>query len=295
MRITTIKKLLYHCCNAVLIALCFWGVSLFCNKKTRGFSIVGISANRPFHKEWQCRPLTLQENREFEKAVGQRYSFLNAGGQCFVFISEDRNYVIKFFSQSLYFPIPLIFDRYRDKKKAKKADKLARDFASYKNAFEEFSEEGGLVFVHLNASNHLKKIVKIVDKIGIEHKIDLDQVQFVVQRKAELVYDWVRFLMASGQEQKAQKAVEDLLHLIVTRCKKGYRDRDPQIEGNCGFINGKAMKIDVGRFVKDESMKEPEKYKNELLRISLPFIEWLEKTYPSLASHYKEELAKLLE
>ncbi|MFI5335125.1 MAG: hypothetical protein ACHQT8_08255, partial [Chlamydiales bacterium] len=92
---------------------------------------------------------------------------------------------------------------------------------------------------------------------------------------------------------EAKNAISQIIHLIVTRCQKGYHDRDPNIRTNCGFIEDRAVKIDVGRFVKNESMKNQEVIKKEVVRITAPFKEWISTDYPQLLPHFEEELARL--
>lgn len=99
-------------------------LAAFCLKRTDTFTITGISSNRPFDPAWQTRPLSEQEQKEFDAATAQKYRYFGKGGQCYAFFSEDGQYVIKFFKQKVYtiplwhhfIPIPFVFDRYKEKK-----------------------------------------------------------------------------------------------------------------------------------------------------------------------------------
>ncbi len=175
--------------------------------------------------------------------------------------------MIKFFKQHLYHPSYL--EWLRKRRIEKRLDKLQRDFFSYKVAFEELLDLTGLVYVHLHPTSDLHTQLQIRDKLHILHTIDLDQFDFVIQKRAEMTHDYIAALMGKGEEEEARQACSSLLDLIRSRAKKGFRDRDPSISTNCGFIDGRAIKIDVGRFVKDPTIAFCTR--EELLRISAPF------------------------
>ncbi|MGE5196234.1 MAG: hypothetical protein ACM3JI_02765 [Anaerolineae bacterium] len=292
-----IRLLIY---SASLLTL-FYLLAVFCEKKTDGFTILGIASDRSYDPRWNVHSLSSSEKEIVEKALSQPYTYFSRGGQSFVFLSKDEQYVIKFFKQRAFtvpkwfnlVPIPFILDRYKQKKRFVRADKLRRDFTSYKIAFDELKKETGIVYVHLNKTSHLNKSLKIIDKIGIEHFLDLDHFDFVVQRKAELVYDRISRQMRQGDISGAKKTIASAFNLILSRCKKGYHDRDPNLRTNCGFIGDQPIKIDVGRLLKDEKMKKPEVYKQELLRISLPFKAWIEAYYPTLSPFLNQEIEKI--
>ncbi len=283
-----------------LAALCM-GLSFFAIKQTDGFTLWGISASRPYDPRWQTRALTQEESFHVEKALKQPYVYFSKGAQTFVFLSQDGEYIIKFFNQHLFtpskwlnlLPLPSWLQRYRYKRNWKRQDKYERDFASYKLAFEELKEQTAVFYVHLNPSQELKKSITIKDKLGIAHQVDLDRMDFILQKKAEQVHEHISFLMNKHEEEKAKEAINQVFLLILTRCKKGYKDRDPSIETNCGFINGGAIKIDVGRLERCEAMAHPSVYIKELESITLPFKRWIAYYYPQLIPAFDTQMELL--
>jgi len=169
-----------------------------------------------------------------------------------------------------------------------------RDFFSYKVAFEELKEETGMIYTHLNRSSDLNQKLEITDRLGIHHLLNLDHFDFIVQRRAERVYDRIDHLMQTQDLASAKKALNQVFALITTRAKKGFRDRDPNIRTNCGFLGEKAVKIDVGRFVRNEMMKTNQECKQELLRITAPFESWIQTHHPQLLPIYQQELREVL-
>ncbi len=272
-------------------------------KHTDKFTITGISSSRPYNPSWETRPLSPEEKTELDNAINQQYHYLGCGGQSFIFLSADKNYVIKFFKQRVfemplwlrYIHLPWKLDNYRKKKLWKRQDKLERDFTSYKLSFEELKPHTGVLFVHLNKTCFLKKQLTLVDKLGISHNVDLDQMDFLIQKTAILAVDKISDHMREGKPEQARAAIRSILYLIVDRCKKGFHDRDPNVRTNCGFIGNQAIKIDVGRFIADPNMPIPSTYIKEVERISKPFREWLATYEPSLVPILDEELILLKE
>lgn len=273
-------------------------LSHFCLKQTDRFSLQAIRSHRPYDPRWEGHALSVDEAKELKEALDLQYTYYGRGGQSYIFFSEGEKYVLKFFRQKVFSPpfyldiLPPIFNRYKAKKRWKKADKLMRDFTSYKYAFDDLQDLTGVIYIHLNPTHHLQKSVILVDKLKIAHPLNLDEYNFVLQRKAAFVYDRINESMTGNRVERAQNGIAQIMQLIVDRCKRGYRDRDPNIQTNCGFIGDKAIKIDVGRFVVNDSMKLQANYGRELKRITRPFKEWIERTHPTLIPFFNEELQK---
>jgi hypothetical protein len=281
-----------------LLTAALWGVGRFCIRATDKFTIEAIRSNRPYDATWETRPLSAGEREELERALDQPYTYFGRGGQSFVFFSADGQYALKFFRQEVFtppvwlntLPLPFFLDRYKEKKNWKRRDKLERDFGSYKIAFEELPEETGIVYVHLNKTHVWNKPLQIIDRLGIAHALDPNAFEFVIQRRAELIYPTITRLVRSGDLPQARALISQSLQFIVDRAKKGYHDRDPNIRTNCGLLDGRVIKIDVGRFVKMEAMRTPEIYKAEVKRIGAPLRAWLAEAHPELTSAYDEAL-----
>lgn len=268
-------------------------------KTANKFILSEVQYDRPYEPLYDTRPLTREEEQEVDKALSQNYTYFGCGGQAYVFFSADGKYALKFFKQRHFREpthlnyIPFI-KKYRDLKFAKRKERVQREYGSYKLGFEQLPEESALVYVHLNKTSHLKKSITYVDMLKSEHKIDLDKTDFILQRRAELVHDKISQQMAAGDVEGAKHSISSIIDLIVTRCKKGYGDKDPKIVTNCGILNDRAIKIDVGRFSLDPRMKKPLFYKPELLHLVRPFRNWLAQEYPSLAEHLDQEVFKVI-
>ncbi len=273
------------------------GVQRFCHKQTDGFAIEKISSSHTPKAKWEI-PATYEEKQEVKALLAQEFYYLAKGAQSYVFESADHEYVLKFFRHSHMRPpfwvhlLPSIgsIENYRAAKIEKGYAKLYKDFASYQIAFKELKEETGLVYLHLNKTDDLKQKVKIWDKIGIGHILDLDSMEFIVQKKAELIFPAITKWMNTQEEQKAKDALSSLIAFLKLRRDKGIFDKDPDLNTNFGFYQGKAIQIDVGRFKFIPIEDSP---KDEIVRITDNLLQFLNANYKGLSSHLQAEIEKI--
>jgi len=288
-----------HIALAVAFGVGSYGIAKFCLNQTGRLIMTDMLSSRSFNPAFETRPLTAEEDQEVQSALGQTYTYYGCGGQAFVFFSEDGKYVIKFFKQR-HFRLPTYLNyipfaaKYRDRKFAKRKKRIERDYFSYKIGFEEMEGLAGLIYLHLNPTKNLKTRLRVIDKLQIAHTIDLDGVDFILQRRASQVFPTLHQLMQQGKVVEAQNTVADIVHLVVQRCKRGLRDADPSIATNCGILEGRAMKIDVGRFTRDAMMSRTFYYKPELYAITRPFRGWLAHHYPQLVPSLDQEILKVV-
>lgn len=269
---------------------------------TAGFSLAHIQSDFPYQPGWEVRSLSPDEETQFLKAVQQPYYYLGKGCQSYVFVSQDEKYVIKFFKYQRYRlqpwlahfpPLPALV-KYRQEKLEKKWEKLDGFVRSWKVAFENVKEETGLLAVHLNKTQHLKQSLVIFDKIGRKHQVDLDQMEFCLQHRAEMLCDRLQSCKLAGQTAEAKQLVRQLLNVILSEYARGLADNDHALMQNTGIVNGKPVHIDVGQFVLREDVKEPQVFHQELFTKTYKFKLWLKEHYPLLNDYLEEELRQII-
>ncbi len=285
------RKLLLLALSALLLKVVYTFTASFCDRQTDGFSMAKIHSDLSYDPKWETTPLSLEKQNLLNEALSQKFHYLGCGGQCFAFASEDDRYVIKFFKHKIRKPYSYFLktslgplDALRLPKLNKALRKLNRDFTSYKIAYEDLQDETGLIYIHLNKGTSLCRSLTIIDKLGIEHQVPLDEVEFIVQAHAQLLYSRIEDLMAHGDADGARQALHAILELIVSRCKKGVFDEDPRLHRNFGFTGNKPIFIDVGRFVRDPLRKECAVYKADLHDITKRFRDYLNMSHPELVS-----------
>ncbi|NGX37326.1 MAG: hypothetical protein K1000chlam2_00480 [Chlamydiae bacterium] len=270
-----IKKIFLLCAGLILIRH-------FCLTQTDGFSLSKIHSDLSFHEEWKT-------SGDLGTICDQPFHYLGHGAQVFAFVSEDQTAILKFYRhhrtkhplQCLAFVFPRI-SRTLEKRKLKRV----KDFSSYKIAYDHLPEETGLLYVHLNKTAHLKKKVELYDKIGVRLFVDLDKVEFLLQKKANLVYSTLEEWIERGDFQSAEKGLTNLVQLLRVRHDKGIFDKDPDLKTNFGFIGDQAIQFDIGRFKQESSQNDSD----SLIRITDRLCVWLDEKAPQLAEHLRREV-----
>lgn len=253
-------KFLY---KLVPIVVFIWGAYWFNEHKTLGFSVKKISSNLTPRPEWAVPDIS----GEIQDAVfGQNYRYLASGMESYAFVSDDGKYVIKFFRMKHY--APSITEYFRPERLKLREKNLYTIFNAYKSAYDELREETGLVFIHLNKTKNLKRGLNITDWLGRTYAINLDQMEFVVQEKAELVFTRLKRLMDNGDSAGFERSKQAILGLVRKQIDKGFADQDKAVSHNYGFVGEKPIHLDVGRIFKG-------KKENEYERISARIDRWI--------------------
>jgi hypothetical protein len=267
-----------------LFLLCFFIVDRFCHRQTGGFALTKVLSDRPFNPQWEVPLLTPAEEAEVEHALNQPYRFFSYGGQSYVFLSDDGQTVLKFFKHHHMRPIPFF-----------RHDKLPLFFSSCTLAYRQFKERTGLLALHLNKTTHLQKKVTLIDKLNIAHQIDLDRVDFALQKRAELPYQRFRRLKKEGNLEAAQHSLNSLFELIALRCQQGIQDRDPNIRRNCGFLGDTAIELDLGSYTYDPLLATPKATRDTLDLQTRKLKRWIRKSYPELLPYFEMRLTAMLQ
>jgi hypothetical protein len=287
--------LIFSLCLISTIAL-----ARFCHHQTEGFRLAKIQ-----HNMLVDHPV-VQTNEE-EKALlniflQKKFTFLGRGLQSFAFASEDGEYVLKIFNNryqrkicffSLLSHAPLI-DHWAKDRATYYQGKLAKTFHSYQIAFSEMKDQTGLVFVHLHPTSDIPQKLTLIDKLNISHSIDPNQTGFLIQKRASLVYPTLKEYINKNDFEGAKQAISSLIDLFFWKWHHDILDNDPLIRTNYGFIDGKAIQIDVGPLSKQTTFTDMEQHRQEILRITSSLKFWLNENCPELIPFLDRELQKQL-
>lgn len=296
------RKLIKIFLALILVILVGYGTSRLYYHVTDGFLVSNITSDYLYDTRWETRPLSQQEHTLVNAILDQKFSYLGKGCQSYVFLSADGRYVIKFFKYQRFRPqewldyfafIPAV-DEYRLRKIEKKRNKRESVFRSWKLAFDELQPETGLIFVHLNKTSNLNKTLTISDKMGFEHQLELDKIEFLIQRKVQPYCSYITDLMSNGNVTGAKELLSQTIALILSENARGIADNDHALMQNSGVMDGKPMHVDVGQFVRDENVKQPEVYKQQLFNKTYKFRKWLHKKYPELELYLEKELRSII-
>ncbi len=283
-----------------LALLIMVGIIFAYNKATDGFSVREISSNLSFDPE---REISLPEaplQAELSELFSQPFRYVGKGCQFYAFESRDQKYILKFFKHKHLrplewvnrLPIPSYFQETLHNKIAKREERISKLFSSCKLAYTELSSETGVIFLHLNRTPTVNCIITIYDKLGVKHRVDLNKVEFILQKKVTPAEVTFAELGSTRDKEALRERVRELATAILARCDKGIRDQDSAIVQNLGFnqLENKAVFIDIGQFIKDASIKEEEgkalELKTRLSNLRL----WMEERYPDLVEYLEDEI-----
>ncbi len=257
------------------------GLCLFAEKATAGFTVARITSNLVFNPAWEIEP---EKYRKVESLIKQKFYFLDHGGQSWVFISEDGQYVAKFFKfrftwydlfKNLW--LPTFLEPYRPHLTSKQLSKREGLLGGYALAYARLREEALLEAVFLNGKDKGQAMMQIVDKLGSCHTISLHNKPFILQRTAVPLVKHLAPLMKEGRTQEAKDAICSALNLIAQRCEQGIIDEDHRLYCNLGFIGKQAVYLDAGSLREDFSIATPERSREEILRAADLLIGQLEQ------------------
>jgi hypothetical protein len=191
-------------------------------------------------------------------------TFLGEGAQSYAFLSSDGKHVVKFFKMRRF--TPSFADSLCPHVVRRRLRNLNWVFNGYKAAYEHFRQDTGLIFIHLAKTSSLNLTATLIDADGKPCTADLDATEFVIQEKAEHLFSYLKRLYSEGREQEAKAAIAQVLKLIERRIALGFADRDKGVSYNYGFVEGRAIHLDVGRLYKGSRPGQLEHVKKRIER-----------------------------
>jgi hypothetical protein len=297
-----LKKILLFSVKLLGLTAIFIGLRFFCLNKTHGFRPYLILSNLPNNPCWEVPPLSDEEQKKIDALLDQPFTFLGSGGWCFAFLGQDQKTVLKFYKHSHLLPSS-ICKEFSFKKLLLQSDPMPQNapyfqefnFKSCMLLYTQAKERTGIVYVHLNKTQDTHKPVTLIDNIGIHHTIDLDKTEFIIQKKADLLFPHIQYLSQQKKFDEAKRCIDDFFNCILTLSKMGLRDYDRSLRNNFGFTEDRAVTLDLSSFGFDESIKNPGQYKKELVNKTQRFSRFLRKHHHDLYLYSEDRLSEIME
>lgn len=284
--------------NLMLLAIVLYGSGRFYFMATAGFTEGNIKTDLHQEPDHGLALLGGNEIVEVQKILDQPFRYLGKGCQSYVFLSDDKRYVIKFLKYQRFRPqfyleafsfISPVHDRLI-KKTAEKRVKLDALIDSWKIAYGDLKNESGLVYLHLNHGDRFDKPITIIDKMGWNHTINPDEVVFLVQKKADMLCPEIE----KRDIASSKILIQNLVTTLLDEYARGFGDNDHALMQNTGVIGDQPVHIDVGQFSAEERFKDPAVYKVELFSKTYKFRIWLSKRYPELERYLTGMLVDII-
>lgn len=251
-------------------------------KRTKGFSYPKIHSHHPYDPRWDFGPPNQAQEKLLDQIAAQPFTLLGSGKECYAFVSEDGEIVVKFFKQkhmktrylinylplskSLKAPHQEILNRHQARRNTL--------YQSYQIAYERLQEETGVLYLHLTKTTFLKRAIHLQTKKGKRLTLKLDDMEFMVQKRATPIFDEI-----NAHPEQGEAIITSIIELIKSRKGKGIGDHDINCERNLGLYEGKAFQIDVGEFYPTVPTPVTQE---ELQEATLDLRFFLEKNHPHL-------------
>jgi hypothetical protein len=230
---------------------------------TRGFKLAKMRLEFGPQASWETVP-KLKE-AEVLRILNQPFRYLDKGSQCYAFLSEDGQYVLKLFR----------FDQRHFLKidKKTKLEKASRFLDGCKLAYVLAAEETGLLHLHLNQTSHTLPILKARGPLGQRFYLPLDRYRFALQKKASSLEEGLKKALSEGQ---FIEKVEEIVSLLEQRIGKRIGNTDPSLWRNFGFLENRAIEIDFGNYVWRPDFSEEKPARVEFERYMRSLRSWIE-------------------
>lgn len=216
-----------------------------------------------------CHPFQLHG---INKIAGQKFFYLGNGMQSIAFVSEDKQYVFKFFlKHKIHKKARVQPARFLKKPLPEQSVPSDKNYVlkSYHTAFEKIKDQSGLIALHLNRYHNRLPHLKVTDYRGKEHILNLNNLAFVVQKYGLPL----RKVLSNMSRQKRQLAFLELNMLLEKIALTGFVNNGKSFnEKNFAFAEGRPIMIDLGNIkFSDEHKQAPQK---EILRLKKLLQEW---------------------
>ncbi len=278
------------------------GIGLFICCNVSKFDIGKITSCFIYSEESEIKPLPDIEKKYIaEKIFSQKFYFLGSGRQYYTFLSEDEQYVLKFFKMSLLHRKGIFNDEFRSfirnlglryvMRNQLLAEKILNN---YRYVYDLFREEIAVIYLHLDKTFEFPVTVTLIDDKGKKYFLDLNSIEFIVQKRARKIYDHLNALVKEAKYEDLAASLRSFFQLISIRCKKGFVDQNLDPHHSFGFIDNTAVQFDCATLSYDPSIKYPSNYRNEVLEIAERLQEWAREHCPEAALFIQEEAQKIV-
>ena len=236
----------------LFVSLCLWFPTAY-KRWTHAFRLGKCAIDWEYNAAWETKPVS-----GIEEALAQPFTYLDKGAQSYVFISQDRRYVLKLFRfDACRVPFGQRAVRFarqffglREKHFLGFREKVEKNFASCKISVDLIPHLTGVVFAHLNPKPSSLPIICVRDRLGLSHKIDPANMRFVLQKTAH------SFRKTLQESEDPTAFIASYVSLLQELAKLGVANLDCTMGKNFGFLDGCAIVIDIGNFAMDPELAE---------------------------------------
>lgn len=274
-------------------------ITLFCiyhsQQPSLKFSLKKITSLHSYNTRWDLGNPSKEQEKILDDVSSQLFRYLGCTKNSYEFLSENGIFLIKFFKQKKmktqlflnFFMLPHELKLMREEIIARRTLERNRLFSSYLIACERLPLQTNTLYLHLNPTKMLNRTLSIKAPFGKFYTLEMDKVEFLIQKQSDNILIHITNLMAEGQEKESKEALSAVLDLIIFCAVEGIDFLDKKQKPLFGFSNHKPIYCNIGNFQPSVSRHPTAQ---ELYNATLELRVWLKRHYPQLANHMQNEI-----
>ncbi len=245
---------------------------------TRSFHVQRLFASFPHQESWEFASAPLEDIR---RVLLQEFRYLNRGAQSFVFISADRQFILKLF---LFDANPSLVSRSQENRHA------SRILNSTSLACRYVPQETALVYAHLNLTSGLLPVVRLKGPAWHHSELNMDSCRFVLQKRATLMDEALKEAYLSNNRAQFLDLIDGFFTMLHRRASFGILNNDSTLFDNFGFIGNRAVEIDFGNYIVCPREDLAQRSLEERVRYGEQLLCWVKRFSPEWGDATKERV-----
>jgi hypothetical protein len=247
---------------------------------TRQFSLANIA----FASDYPTQiTFSKPEVATIRGILAQPFTYLDRGKQSYVFLSQDKQVVLKFFDalqfQSTHLSESRLQRRYH------------RLFGGHELAYVTNRKNTRILCAKLKEDPVFDFPVELIDRFGRKQSLSLKTVPFILQKAAVPTGVRLSQLLDQGNLEQAKLCLRKIIDLYLDEYKMGLSDKDRNFMHNTGFVRENVVRIDVGRLRYRERNKNRERMIHSVKRVmGVRSSKWLERYYPLYTQELMDDM-----
>ncbi len=269
-------------------------------KRTKGFCVQKILSRHSYNSNWDVGSPTQKQLTLLSHLSTQTFHLLGSGKDTYAFVSANGQYVIKFFKQKHMnchsfldlLPLPRQFRLIRNEICNRHCYLRKKMYSSFVLTYAQLQKETGILFLHLNKTNYIKKKFRFLDQHDELIHLNMDTMEFLIQRRARPLFSTIDNMMKERDFGGAKRTIDQILLHVTDLSLRGIGSADIDCRKNLGYFEGRVIAIDLGDF--HPIVPRPPS-KKEYFLATTDLEEYLDSTYPSLSTYLsrrREHIAK---
>jgi len=184
--------------------------------------------------------------------IKQPFTYADRGRQCFAFVSQDGEYILKIPRTDVY-QVPfwlrtLPLGSLREKVSIQKEANKRFVFNSFQIGYENLKELTGILFLHLKKTAPTNQTLTLIDSLGYKYRVKAHEIAFILQKKQSLLIPAFLDALAQGNRSEGERILTSLAEAMIARGQKGIGNKDSAFLKNYGFNGRDGFLIDIGSF-----------------------------------------------